>query len=66
MTASKGRPKRKPDTILTDQVIRRAFSIMGEFLRDRKTVGEIAVYGGSAILLQFDWRTTTHDVVSRS
>lgn len=39
-----------------------AFDIMGKFLRDRKTLGEIAVYGGSAILLQFDWRVGTQDV----
>lgn len=42
--------------------IERAFSIMGEFLRERKTIGEIAVYGGSAIMLQFDWRGSTRDV----
>lgn len=42
--------------------IQRAFSIMGEFLRDKKTVGEIVVYGGTAILLQFDWRISTDDV----
>ncbi len=42
--------------------IKRAFSIMGEFLRDNKTVGEIVVYGGTAILLQFDWRISTDDV----
>ena len=47
---------------LAAEEIRRAFSIMGEFLRDRKTVGEIAVYGGSAIMLQFDWRASTQDV----
>ena len=42
--------------------IKHAFSIMGEFLRDKKTVGEIAVYGGGAILLQFRWRGSTRDV----
>jgi hypothetical protein len=47
---------------LTVTEIKRAFSIMGEFLRDNKTFGEIAVYGGSAILLQFDWRESTEDV----
>lgn len=47
---------------LTNEMIRQAFSIMGAYLRDRKTVGEIAVYGGSAILLQFEWRTVTRDV----
>jgi len=47
---------------LVNHEIKRAFSIMGEFLRDKKTVGEIVVYGGSAILLQFDWRSSTNDV----
>ena len=42
--------------------IERAFSLMGEYLRDRKTFGEISVYGGSAILFQFDWRQGTQDV----
>jgi hypothetical protein len=47
---------------LTSDEIKHAFSIMGEFLRDKKTVGEIAVYGGRAILLQFRWRDSTRDV----
>jgi hypothetical protein len=47
---------------LTLDEIKQAFSIMGEFLRDEKTVGEIAVYRGSAILLQFRWRASTQDV----
>jgi hypothetical protein len=47
---------------LTLDEIKRAFSIMGEFLRDKKTVGEIAVYGGGAILLQFRWRGSTRDI----
>jgi len=47
---------------LTLDEIKRAFSIMGEFLRDKKTVGEIAVYRCSAILLQFRWRHSTRDV----
>jgi len=42
--------------------IRRAFSLMGAYLRERKTVGEVAVFGGSAIMLQFDWRHSTRDV----
>ena len=47
---------------LTLDEIKRAFSLMGEFLRDKKTLGEIAVYGGGAILLQFRWRSSTRDV----
>jgi hypothetical protein len=34
-------------------------------LLDRKTLGEIAIYGGSAILFQFDWRKTSLDVDAR-
>jgi hypothetical protein len=34
--------------------IERAFRLMGQYLLDRKALGEIAIYGGSAILLQFD------------
>ncbi len=39
-----------------------AFEAMGEYLRERHLLGEIAIYGGTAILLQFDWRKTTEDV----
>jgi hypothetical protein len=42
--------------------IEEAFRIMGQYLLDRKALGEIAIYGGSAILLQFDWRRTSEDV----
>jgi hypothetical protein len=45
--------------------IKDAFRIMGQYLLDRKTLGEIAIYGGSAILLQFDWRKTSIDVDPR-
>jgi hypothetical protein len=45
--------------------IEEAFRIMGEYLLDRKTLGEIALYGGSAILFQFDWRRTSEDVDAR-
>jgi hypothetical protein len=44
------------------QAVTRAFEAMGRYLRDRRLLGEIAVYGGSAILLQFDWRKTSKDV----
>jgi hypothetical protein len=43
---------------LDREVIEEAFRIMGQYLLDRKALGEIAIYGGSAILLQFDWRRT--------
>ena len=39
-----------------------AFRIMGEYLRDRNTLGEVVVYVGSAIMLQFKWRSSTRDV----
>jgi hypothetical protein len=45
--------------------IEEAFRIMGQFLLDRKALGEIAIYGGSAILFQFDWRRTSEDVDAR-
>jgi len=44
------------------QTVTKAFDLMGRYLRDRNTIGEIAVYGGSAILLQFPWRQSTEDV----
>lgn len=42
--------------------IEQAFALMGQYLLDRKTLGEIVIYGGSAILLQFDWRKLSMDV----
>jgi hypothetical protein len=50
---------------LDREVIEEAFRIMGQYLLDRKALGEIAIYGGSAILLQFDWRRTSEDVDAR-
>lgn len=47
---------------LTREDLSRAFEIMGRYLSERSILGEIAVYGGSAIMLQFDWRRSTHDV----
>jgi hypothetical protein len=43
----------------------KAFRIIGQYLLDRKTLGEIGIYGGSAILFQFDWRKTSLDVDAR-
>jgi hypothetical protein len=45
--------------------IEEAFRFMGQYLLDRKAFGEIAIYGGSAILFQFDWRQTSVDVDAR-
>jgi hypothetical protein len=44
------------------ETITKAFDLMGRYLRERNTLGEIAVYGGSVILLQFPWRKSTEDV----
>src|ERR1700756_1824799 len=44
---------------LDTETIVQAFKVMGAYLRDRNLIGEIAVYGGTAILLQFPWRTAT-------
>ena len=45
------------------ETIINAFDVMGRYLRDEcSLVGEIAVYGGTAILLQFPWRMMTEDV----
>src|ERR1700730_1816962 len=45
--------------------IEQAFRIMGQYLLDRKALGEIAIYGGSAILFQFGWRKSSQDVDAR-
>ena len=45
--------------------IEEAFRLMGQYLLDRNALGEIALYGGSAILFQFDWRRTSEDVDAR-
>jgi hypothetical protein len=41
------------------------FRIMGQYLLDRHVLGEIAIYGGSAILFQFDWRQPSEDIDAR-
>jgi hypothetical protein len=45
--------------------IEEAFRIMGRYLLERGTLGEITIYRGSAILFQFDWRRTSVDVDAR-
>src|SRR5215471_16575565 len=47
--------------LLDRETIEKAFRIMGQYLLDRKVLGEIAIYGGSAILFQFSWRKTSQD-----
>jgi hypothetical protein len=39
-----------------------AFDVMGRYLRERGLLGEIAVYGRTAILLHFRWGNPTEDV----
>ena len=51
--------------LLDRETIERAFRLMGQYLLDRKALGEIAIYGGSAILFQFDWRKASRDVGAR-
>jgi hypothetical protein len=51
--------------LLDRATIENAFRLMGQYLLDRKALGEIAIYGGSAILLQFDWRKASRDVDAR-
>ncbi len=51
--------------LLDRKMIERAFGLMGQYLLDRKALGEIAIYGGSAILFQFDWRKASRDVDAR-
>ena len=43
-------------------LIEQAFEELGERLRHRRLVGEIAVYGGAAMVLHFQIDRVTHDV----
>lgn len=52
-------------TPLDKAKIEQAFRLMGQYLLDRKAFGEIAVYRGSAIMLQFEWRLRSEDVDAR-
>ena len=42
--------------------LKEALGLLGEDLARRGLFLELAVYGGSALVLQFDWRQTTQDV----
>jgi hypothetical protein len=42
--------------------LEKALIRLGEVLRQRRVTGEIAVFGGAAIVLGFDFREGTHDV----
>lgn len=47
---------------LPKDTVEKAFRIMGEHLRDRRVMGEIVIYGGTAFMLQFEWQISTEDV----
>lgn len=48
--------------MLDRDVLSRAFDLLGSDLARRGLFVEIAVYGGSALMLQFAWRRGTEDV----
>lgn len=47
---------------MTRQELENAFGRLGHLLRERGVTGEIAVFGGAAIVLGFDFRSATQDV----
>jgi len=47
---------------LDDGTVLRAFALMGGYLRERGVTADVAVYGGTAVMLQFGWRNATEDV----
>jgi hypothetical protein len=42
--------------------LQRAFELLGQDLADRNAFIELAVYGGGAVMMQFEWRRSTEDV----
>lgn len=48
-------------TLSRDQIIR-LLEKVGENLAGQSVMGEIAIYGGSALTLMYDFRESTHDV----
>ena len=42
--------------------LERAFTRLGQLLRERRVTGEIAVFGGAVIVLGFDPQVRTQDV----
>ena len=52
----------KPE--MTKEHLERALTRLGEILRERRVTGEIAVFGGAAIILGFNFRRATQDVDS--
>ena len=47
---------------LDHEKLLQAFEMLGRDLADQGKFIEVAVYGGSAIVLQFEWRRSTQDV----
>jgi hypothetical protein len=43
-------------------LLERAFTRLGQILRERRVTGEIAVFGGAVIVLGFDPQVRTQDV----
>jgi predicted nucleotidyltransferase len=50
------------DRPLNRQMLEKAFEMVGKRLADKKVLGEIAVYGGTAVMLQLEYREQTADV----
>jgi hypothetical protein len=47
---------------MTKLELEKALLRLGELLRERRVAGEVAVFGGAAIVLGFDFRSATQDV----
>ena len=47
---------------MTKDQLGQAFTRLGQILRGRQVMGEIAVFGGAAIVLGFEFRNSTRDV----
>jgi hypothetical protein len=52
----------KEDRPLDRQMLEKAFEMLAKHLADKKVLGEIAVYGGTAVMLQLEYRERTADV----
>ncbi|MCS4089170.1 hypothetical protein [Rhizobium sp. BK176] len=50
------------DRPLNRKMLEKAFNKLGEILARKKVLGEIAVYGGTAVMLQLEYRENTADV----
>jgi hypothetical protein len=50
------------ERLLDRKMLEKAFEKMGEVLARKKVMGEIAVYGGTAVMLQLEYRENTADV----